>query len=104
MTPEPEIGAKSFVANVTDEWFHGTQELLVPLQLLVRGERLATFLTGPQARVLAGSCFFRSCAGLRRHFLRFLHRLLFDLDLQLLRKAKVFGKTGGIFRIEVDLL
>lgn len=47
VTPEPEIGAKSLVADVTDEGFHGTQELLVPLQLLGRRERLATLLTGP---------------------------------------------------------
>lgn len=104
VTPEPEIGAEGFVAHVTDEWFHGTQELLVPLQLLVRGERLAAFLAGPQARVLAGRRLFGGRAGLRRHVLGFLRGLLFDLDLQLLRKAQVFGKTGGVFRIEVDLL
>lgn len=96
VTPEPKVGAKSFVADVADERLHGAQQLLVPLQLLGRRERLAAFLAGPQARVLARSCSCGGSAGLGGLRLGLLRRFLFDLNFQGLRKAEVLGEAGGV--------
>lgn len=104
VTPESKVSAKSFVANVADEGLHGAQQLLVPLQLLGHRERLAALLAGPQAGVLAGRGCFGGGAGLGRLRLGLLHRLLFHLDFEGLRKAEVLGETGRVFRVEVHLL
>jgi hypothetical protein len=97
MTPETEVGAEGLVAHVADEGFHRAQQLLVPLQLPVCCEHLSTFLTGPQASLLAGAHFPGGGIGLRHLLLSLLHGLFFDMDFQLLRKTQVFRETGGIF-------